>query len=242
MNFKKEFTAGIVIIGNEILSGRTVDKNTSFIASWLNEKGISVEEVRIIPDKENIIIETINELRAKLAYVFTTGGIGPTHDDITAESISKVFNQKYKYHPEASKILEEYYKGQDFNEGRKKMAKMPEHAKLIPNPKTFAAGFYIENVFVLPGVPSILQAMIPLLEKIIKTGKKILSVSIDTDLRESSLADELAKIQLKYSTVDIGSYPYFKDKPGTILVLRSTDEGLIKKCQLEVNELVGRLK
>jgi len=242
MNFKKEFTAGIVIIGNEILSGRTVDKNTSFIASWLNEKGISVEEVRIIPDKENIIIETINELRAKLAYVFTTGGIGPTHDDITAESISKVFNQKYKYHPEAYKILEEYYKGQDFNEGRKKMAKMPEHAKLIPNPKTFAAGFYIENVFVLPGVPSILQAMVPLLEKIIKTGKKILSVSIDTDLRESSLADELAKIQLKYSTVDIGSYPYFKDKPGTILVLRSTDEGLIKKCQLEVNELVGRLK
>ena len=240
MNFKKEFTAGIVIIGNEILSGRTVDKNTSFIASWLNEKGISVEEVRIIPDKENIIIETINELRAKLAYVFTTGGIGPTHDDITAESVSKVFNQKYKYHTEAYKILEEYYKGQDFNEGRKKMAKMPEHAKLIPNPRTFAAGFYLENVFVLPGVPSILQAMIPYLDKIIKNGKKILSISIDTSLRESSIANELAEIQKDYKTVDIGSYPYFKEKPGTILVLRSIYPDKIKKCEKDIKRLVKK--
>ena len=123
MEFKKEFTAGIIIIGNEILSGRTVDKNTSFIATWLNEKGISVEEVRAIPDKEQVIIDTVNELRNKFAYVFTTGGIGPTHDDITSESISKVFNQKYQYHKEAYKLLEDYYKNQDFNEGRKKWQK-----------------------------------------------------------------------------------------------------------------------
>ena len=123
MEFKKEFTAGIIIIGNEILSGRTVDKNTSFIASWLNEKGISVEEARVIPDKKQIIIDTVNELRKKFAYVFTTGGIGPTHDDITSESISKAFNQKYKYHPEAYKLLEDYYKNQDFNDGRKKWQK-----------------------------------------------------------------------------------------------------------------------
>ena len=242
MEFKKEFTAAIVIIGNEILSGRTVDKNTSFIASWLSEKGISVEEVRVIPDKEKLIIDTVNELRKKFAYVFTTGGIGPTHDDITSVSISKVFNQKYQYHPEAYKLLEDYYKNQDFNDGRKKMAKMPKNAKLIPNPKTFAAGFYVENVFVLPGVPSILQAMLPYLDKIIKTGKKIISISIDSELRESSLADELSKIQDRYKVVDIGSYPYFKDKLGTVLVLRSTDENEIKSCEKEVNELIDKVR
>ena len=242
MEFKKEFTAGIIIIGNEILSGRTVDKNTSFIASWLNEKGISVEEVRVIPDKKQVIIDTVNELRNKFAYVFTTGGIGPTHDDITSESISKVFNQKYQYHQEAYKSLENYYKNQDFNEGRKKMAKMPEHAKLIPNPKTFAAGFYVENVFVLPGVPSILQVMVPYLDKIIKNGKKILSISIDSGLRESVLADGLSEIQNRYKEIDIGSYPYFKDKPGTILVLRSINKVQIVKCEAEVKKLIDMYK
>ena len=238
MEFKKEFTAGIIIIGNEILSGRTVDKNTSFIASWLNERGISVEETRVIPDKEKVIIDTVSELKRKFAYIFTTGGIGPTHDDITAESISKVFNQKYQYHPEDYKILEKFYKNQDFNDGRKKMAKMPEHAKLIPNPKTFAAGFYVENVFVLPGVPSILQAMIPQLDNIIKTGKKILSSSIDTGLRESLVAEGLSRLQDKYKNIDIGSYPYFKEKPGTVLVLRTTEKELLKKCEEEVKKLV----
>ncbi|RZO88523.1 MAG: competence/damage-inducible protein A [alpha proteobacterium HIMB114] len=238
MEFKKEFTAGIIIIGNEILSGRTVDKNTSFIATWLNDRGISVEETRVIPDKEKIIIDTVSELKRKFAYIFTTGGIGPTHDDITAESIAKVFGQKYQYHPEAYKILEKFYKNQDFNDGRKKMAKMPEHAKLIPNPKTFAAGFYVENVFVLPGVPSILQAMIPQLDNIIKTGKKILSSSIDTGLRESLVAEGLSRLQDKYKNIDIGSYPYFKEKPGTVLVLRTTEKELLKKCEEEVKKLV----
>lgn len=241
MELKKDFTAAIVIIGNEILSGRTVDKNTSFIANWLNEKGISVEEVRVIPDKEQVIVDTVDELRKKFAYVLTTGGIGPTHDDITSESISKVFNQKYQYHPVAYKMLEEYYKNQDFNDGRKKMAKMPEHAELIPNPKTFAAGFYVENVFVLPGVPSILQVMVPYLDKIIKSGEKILSVSIDTGLRESSLADELSSIQNKFADVDIGSYTYFKEKPGTVLVLRSIKKDRIENCEQEVRALVKKL-
>ena len=241
MEFKKEFTAGIIIIGNEILSGRTVDKNTSFIASWLSEKGISVEEVRVIPDKEKSIIDTVNELRKKFAYVFTTGGIGPTHDDITSESISKVFNQKYQYHPEAYKFLEDYYKNQEFNNGRKKMAKMPEHAKLIPNPKTFASGFYVENVFVLPGVPGILQAMVPFLENIIKNGKKILSISIDVNLKESSLADGLSKIQSNFKDIDIGSYPYFKDKPGTVLILRGINDEKLKDCEKIVKKLINDL-
>jgi molybdenum cofactor synthesis domain-containing protein len=240
MNLDKEFTAAIVIIGNEILSGRTVDKNTSFLATWLGEKGVSVEEVRVIPDKEQVIIDTVNELRRKFAYIFTTGGIGPTHDDITSESISKMFGQKYQYHPEAYKVLEEYYKNQDFNEGRKKMAKMPEHAKLIPNPKTFAAGFYFENVFVLPGVPSILQVMVPYLENLIKSGKKILSISIDTGLRESVIADDLAKIQTAFPEVDIGSYPYFKDKPGTVLVLRSVKDKEINLCHNQIKSLVDK--
>jgi molybdenum cofactor synthesis domain-containing protein len=242
MEFKKEFTAAIVIIGNEILSGRTVDKNTSFIATWLNNKGVNVEEVRVIPDKEDLIINTVNELRKKFGYVFTTGGIGPTHDDITSESISKAFNQKYQYHSEAYKALEDYYRNSDFNEGRKKMAKMPEYAKLIPNPKTFAAGFYVENVYVLPGVPSILQTMIPYLEKIITNGKEILSISIDTGLRESLLADGLSDIQNRYKEIDIGSYPYFKENPGTVVVLRSQDEGSIKKCELDVKNLISTLK
>ena len=123
MEFNKEFTAGIIIIGNEILSGRTVDKNTSFIAMWLSDRGISVEEVRVIPDKKEAIIKTVNDLRKKFAYVFTTGGIGPTHDDITAECVSKVFNQRYQYHPEAYKILKEFYRNQEFNDGRKKWQK-----------------------------------------------------------------------------------------------------------------------
>ena len=242
MEFKKEFTAAIVIIGNEILSGRTVDKNTSFIATWLNNKGVNVEEVRVIPDKEDLIINTVNELRKKFGYVFTTGGIGPTHDDITSESISKAFNQKYQYHSEAYKALEDYYRNSDFNEGRKKMAKMPEYAKLIPNPKTFAAGFYVENVYVLPGVPSILQTMVPYLEKIITNGKKILSISIDTGLRESLLADGLSDIQNRFKEIDIGSYPYFKENPGTVVVLRSQDEESIKKCELDVKNLISTLK
>jgi len=238
MNLQKEFTAAIVIIGNEILSGRTVDKNTSFLSSWLNDKGISVEEVRIIPDKEKVIIDTINHLRRAFGYVFTTGGIGPTHDDITSESISKMFSQKYQYHQEAYKILEKYYENQDFNEGRKKMAKMPEKAKLIQNPKTFAAGFYVENVFVLPGVPSILQAMVLNLDKLILSGSKILSASIDTSLRESSIAQELEIIQKKYKDVDIGSYPYFKEKPGTVLVMRSINKESIDLCEKEIRLLV----
>ena len=167
MNFNKEFTSAILIIGNEILSGRTVDKNTSFIANWLGEIGINVEEVRIIPDKEKLIVDTLNELRAKYQYVFTTGGIGPTHDDITSESVAKAFGQKYEYNKEAYSILEKYYANSDFNEGRKKMARMPEGAKLIYNKEGSAPAFYIENVFVLPGIPSYVEIMLPPLKNLL---------------------------------------------------------------------------
>ncbi len=155
MTNKKEIFAGIIIIGNEILSGRTQDTNTSTLSIWLNSLGIKVQEVRVIPDIEETIIETVNELRKKYNYIFTTGGIGPTHDDITASSISKAFNLTYGPHKEAMIILEKYYKQGEFNEGRKKMACMPTEANLILNPTSGAPGFNVENVFCLPGVPSI---------------------------------------------------------------------------------------
>jgi len=150
-------TSAIIIIGNEILSGRTQEVNLSYLSIWLNKLGVRVEEVRIIPDIENKIVNCVNELRRKFNYVFTTGGIGPTHDDITAKSISKAFNLNYEMHQEAFNILKKYYKPGEFNEGRQRMAMMPSKANLIYNPSSGAPGFSVENVFCLPGVPSILQ-------------------------------------------------------------------------------------
>ena len=152
--------AAILIIGNEILSGRTQDTNTSTLATWLNSIGVKVKEVRVVPDEEKIIVDTLNLLRKNYNYVFTTGGIGPTHDDITAESVSKAFNLNYEIHKEGFKILESYYKPGEFNEGRQKMVKMPKDAELILNPTSGAPGFNVENVFCLPGVPSILKSML----------------------------------------------------------------------------------
>ena len=161
MKKKKKVNASIIIIGNEILSGRTQDKNIAFISNWLNDNcGITVSEVRIIPDVEKIIIKNIRTLSKYFNYVFTTGGIGPTHDDITAQSIAKAFKVKYEYHEEAYAILEKYYGKKKFNDGRKKMAKMPRGSKLIYNPSSAAPGFITKNVLSLPGVPSILNSMI----------------------------------------------------------------------------------
>ena len=241
MNFSKEFTSAILIIGNEILSGRTVDKNTSFIAKWLGDLGISVEEVRVIPDKENTIISTLNELRKQYQYVFTTGGIGPTHDDITSESVAKAFGRKYDYNKEAYAILEKYYVNSDFNEGRKKMARMPEGANLIYNEQGSAPAFYIENVFVLPGIPSYVELMLPPLKNVLVSGKKIISVSCDAKIRESSIAVDLSKIQDRYPDIDIGSYPYSREGGfGTVLVMRAVDQDKVLKCKEEVEEMIKK--
>jgi len=239
MNFSKEFTSAILIIGNEILSGRTVDKNTSFIAKWLGDLGISVEEVKIIPDKENVIISSINKLRKTYQYVFTTGGIGPTHDDITSESVAKVFGRKYDYNKEAYAILEKYYANSEFNEGRKKMARMPEGATLIYNEQGSAPAFSVENVFVLPGIPSYVELMLPQLKDVLVSGKKIISASVDAKVRESSIAVALEKIQKHYEDVDIGSYPYSKEGGfGTVLVMRSTDGPKLEDCKKEVEMML----
>ena len=232
---KKNVNAAILIIGNEILSGRTQDKNIAFISNWLNSKcGISVKEVRIIPDVEKIIIKNIRILSKLFNYVFTTGGIGPTHDDITAQSIAKAFKVKYGYHREAYKILENYYGKAAFNDGRKKMAKMPMVAKLIYNPSSAAPGFKIKNVFSLPGVPSILNAMIDNCKKYLTKGLKVHSKTINLFTVESNISKKLAVIQKKYKNfVDIGSYPFFRlGKIGVSVVSRSTS----KKKLLNVNK------
>ena len=240
-NFKK-VNAAIIVIGNEILSGRTQDLNVSFISKWLNEKnGISVNEVRVIPDIEKKIISTIRELKKKYNYIFTTGGIGPTHDDITAQSISKVFKVKYVYHPEAFKILEKYYGKKDFNEGRQRMVWMPSRAKLILNPSSGAPGFYVKNVFCLPGVPSILESMLPNINNKIVGGKPIISKTISLITYESEIAKPLKKVQELYKKVDIGSYPFFmKGKIGVSIVLRSNDKLKIKNCEKQVLTFVKK--
>ena len=221
----KKINASILIIGNEILSGRTQDKNIAFISSWLNsECGIAVREVRIVPDLEKIIIKNILSLSKKFNYVFTTGGIGPTHDDITAKSISKAFKVKYEFHKEAYAILEKYYGKKKFNDGRKKMAKMPKGAKLIYNPSSAAPGFIIKNVLSLPGVPSILNSMIENSKRYLVKGSKIHSKTINLYTVESNISKQLGLIQKKYKKfVDIGSYPFFRlGKIGVSIVTRSS--------------------
>ena len=224
---KKKVNAAIIIIGNEILSGRTKDKNIAFISNWLNSKcGISVSEIRIIPDVEKIIIKNVRTLSKLFNYVFTTGGIGPTHDDITAQSIAKAFKVKYGYHKEAYQILENYYGKAKFNDGRKKMAKMPLVAKLIYNPSSAAPGFKTKNVFSLPGVPSILNSMIDNCKKYLIKGLKVHSKTVNLFTVESNISKNLAIIQNKYKNfVDIGSYPFFRlGKIGVSVVCRSTSE------------------
>ena len=242
MNKKiKKINAAILIIGNEILSGRTQDKNVAFISNWLNSKcGISVNEVRIIPDEEKIIVNNILALSKRFNYVFTTGGIGPTHDDITAKSISKAFKVKYEYHDEAYGILEKYYGRKKFNDGRKKMAKMPRGAKLIYNPSSAAPGFITKNVLSLPGVPSILNSMIENCKRYLVKGLKIHSKTINIFTVESNISKQLSLIQKKYKKfVDIGSYPFFRlGKIGVAIVTRSTSLKKLENINADLIKLI----
>ena len=243
MTKNKKVNAAILIIGNEILSGRTKDTNTSSIALWLNSIGVKVKEVRVIADIESTIIETVNNLREANDYVFTTGGIGPTHDDITALSISKAFNLKYEIHKEAFKILEAYYKAGEFNEGRQKMVWMPKNANLILNPTSGAPGFSVKNVFCLPGVPSILKSMLGGLKNRIVGGDPILSHTISLRTVESEIAKVLSDVQDDNKDLEIGSYPFFHaGKLGVSIVLRSEDQSKINKCSKEILNFVNEKK
>jgi len=239
MSKNTKYNAAIIIIGNEILSGRTKDTNTSTLATWLNSLGVSVSEVRVIPDLENVIVETLNNLRKTYNYVFTTGGIGPTHDDITAKSVSKAFGVKYQIHKEAFKILESYYKVGEFNEGRQKMVWMPENANLILNPTSGAPGFSVENVFCLPGVPSILKSMLGALKNKIVGGEPILSHTISLRTVESEIANSLTKVQNNNKDVEIGSYPFFHaGKLGVSIVIRSENQSEIDNCNSQILKFV----
>ena len=240
MTKNTKVNAAILIIGNEILSGRTQDTNTSTLATWLNSIGVKVKEVRVIPDIEKTIIDTLNVLRKENDYVFTTGGIGPTHDDITAESVSKAFGLKYEIHKEGYKILEAYYKPGEFNEGRQKMIWMPENAKLILNPTSGAPGFSVDNVFCLPGVPSIMKSMLGGLKNKIVGGKPILSLTVSLKTVESEIADSLTKVQNNNKDVEIGSYPFFHaGKLGVSIVIRSEDQSKIDECSSQVLKFVN---
>ena len=243
MTEKTKVNAAILIIGNEILSGRTQDTNTSTLSLWLNSLGVSVHEVRVIADIEEKIVSSINLLRNLHDYVFTTGGIGPTHDDITAQSISKAFNLEYEIHKEGYKILEAYYKPGEFNEGRQKMIWMPRNAKLILNPTSGAPGFRVENVFCLPGVPSILKSMLGGLKNDIVGGKPILSLTINLRTVESEIAKSLTKVQENNKDVEIGSYPFFQaGKLGVSIVVRSDDQDKINTCNSQILEFVEQKK
>ena len=241
MKNKKKVNAAILIIGNEILSGRTQDKNIAFLSNWLNLNcGISVVEVRIIPDVEKIIVENVRTLSKKFNYVFTTGGIGPTHDDITAQSIAKAFKVKYGFHKEAYKILEKYYGKQKFNDERKKMAKMPKISKLIYNPSSAAPGFITKNVLSLPGVPSILNSMIENCKKYLIKGLKVHSKTLNLFTVESNISTHLGNIQKKYKKdVDIGSYPFFRlGKIGVSVVSRSTSRTKLSNVKKDLLKVI----
>ncbi len=238
MNNKNLKTVAIIIIGNEILSGRTQDQNISYIGKELEKLGIVLAEVIIIPDVEPTIIDKVKHYSENYDYVFTTGGIGPTHDDITTESIAKAFNVKALRNPEAVAIMEEYYEPGMLTEARLKMAEIPEGASLIDNPVSGAPAYQINNVFVLAGVPSIMQAMFQSLVDRLIGGAPILTASVCTNLTESKLADGMTNIQNECEEVSIGSYPYFKrGKSGVNIVLRSTDKTLLCK-QIDLIEVL----
>ena len=236
-NKKSLSSACILVIGDEVLSGRTEDKNINFIAKRCDNIGVSVNEVRIIPDDKETIKNTVLECYKKFDYIFTTGGIGPTHDDITTECIASAFNLEVEINPEALKRLKDHYKKSnvELNDARIKMAKIPIGAKLIDNPVSSAPGFIVENIYVLPGVPKILQAMFKNLEDEIKGITNMVSKNIIVYSPEGEIADFLESIQNEFADISIGSYPYFRPPDvGTNIVLRSIDKNLINEATIAI--------
>src|SRR5437764_3883415 len=236
----KVVTACMLIIGNEILSGRTQDENLAFLAKGLNEVGIRLREARVIPDDAETIVATVNECRAKFDHVFTTGGIGPTHDDITSGCIANAFGVSLIVHPEARRLLEGHYPPGGLNEARLRMAQVPDGANLLPNPISRAPGFRIDNVFVLPGVPQIMQAIFSELKHRLQGGAAVLSRSVSCTLSEGAIAKDLGDLQARYADLEIGSYPYFRRSDfGVTLVIRGTDRERIGTAIGELKTLIG---
>lgn len=236
-------TAAILIIGNEILSGRTQDTNVKFIAERLNKVGIKLLEVRVIPDNETAIIETVNTLRVHYNYVFTTGGIGATHDDITAACLAKAFGVPLEINEETFNILQDHYK-ESFNESRQRMALMPHGSELLKNDICTATGFKIENVYCLAGMPTVMQNSFSLLLPSLKTGTPFVSNTVTCNLREGDIAQSLTNIQNMHPTVEIGSYPFYRTPPdiGTSFVIHGADQAAVTTATKAVIEMVEHFR
>ena len=231
--------ASLIIIGDEILSGRTEDKNLAYLANWLGKIGINLSEVRVILDDEEAIIEAVNVLRKKYDYVFTTGGIGPTHDDITTDSIAKAFGVETRIDDDALEKMKEFLAGKELTEPLLKMLRIPEGGELIYSPATKAPGYKIENVFVMAGIPKIMQGMLEGMYDYLERGEIIHSKSFDIMVGESLFAEDLELIQKKFSDVDIGSYPFSRDgKYGATLVIRSQNKKNLEFCEKLVKQMI----
>ncbi|MDI2090571.1 competence/damage-inducible protein A [Commensalibacter oyaizuii] len=234
-------TAAIIVIGNEILSGRTQDININHIAQKLAIAGIKLKEARIIPDDRHVIINTVNKLRAAVDYVFTTGGIGPTHDDITSDCVAEAFGVPNEIHPESFKLLEHYIGAENFNEARQRMAYLPRGAKPIANPVSIAPGYVIGNVYVMAGVPQIMQAMLDNIIPTLRHGKPILSKSwYAYQASEGKVAKDLEAIQKKFPQTDIGSYPFYNESKqnGVALVVKGQDQQAVENAAQDIYNLL----
>jgi molybdenum cofactor synthesis domain-containing protein len=239
---RKTVTACVLIIGNEILSGRTRDENLAFLAEQLNEAGVRLMEARVIPDVRDTIIDTVNAVRVQFDYVFTTGGIGPTHDDITSECVAAAFGLPLVRHPEAVRRMQQHYPPGGLNEARLRMANTPEGATLIDNPISIAPGFQIGNVFVLAGVPSIMRVMFEGVKHRLSGGLPMRSRTVTSGLTEGAMAADLSAIQDRFEDVEIGSYPFFRmGRPGTAIVLRATDPVRLAHATAEVFQMMVAL-
>lgn len=238
----KIVTAAMLVIGNEILSGRTRDANMHFLAGRLTELGIRLTEARVVPDIAATIVAAINELRARHDYVFTSGGIGPTHDDITADCVAQAFGVGIDVHPEARRRLEAHYEAGMLNAARLRMARIPDTAELIDNPVSAAPGFRIGNVMVMAGVPAIFQAMVASVAPGLAGGDRLLSRTVIAQVPEGAVAEELGKLQQQYPDVDMGSYPAFRGgKASTAIVLRCTDKGRLDAAAAAMHDIFRRL-
>ncbi len=228
----KVWTAALVVIGDEILSGRTQDRNVAQVAAWLNEQGIRLAEVRIVADDAQAIAETVNALRSSHDYLFTTGGIGPTHDDITVDSIAAALGVPVVVHPEARRILEDYYRGRGgLTEGRLRMARVPQGAELIPNPTSGAPGVQIGNIHLLAGVPHIAASMLEALRGTLEGGRPMVSVTLGALAAESDVAELLREAEGRHPGVSVGSYPFLEEgRYGANFVIRSEDGEAARRC------------
>jgi molybdenum cofactor synthesis domain-containing protein len=242
MNAAPEVTAAVLIIGNEILSGRTQDANLNFLAKGLGEQGILLREARVIPDVPDVIVATVNELRARFTYLFTTGGIGPTHDDITSECVARAFGLPLTVHPDAHRAFLSYYKPGELNEARMRMAMTPEGATLIPNPISRAPGFRIGNVFVMAGIPSVMQAMFDNVKGGLRGGPPVLSRTLVCAIPEGLLAKGLGEVQARFADLDIGSYPFTRRGTfGVALVARGREAARLEQCKDAIADLISSL-